>query len=177
MVITTSRLLLRPFQEMDAPAFYDYARDPRVGRDAGWHPHKSLEDTRRIIREVMAGPHIFAVVEREGGCLVGSAGFTGQSRGQCPGPSDEIGYSFRPDRWGRGYATETVRALLIHGFQDMGLNAVWATHYDGNNASRRVIEKNGFSHLFAQWLTDDLGEHLVHFYLLLREDWQGGGVW
>ena len=116
MVMTTPRLRLRPFTAADAPAFYDYARDPRVGIAAGWRPHRSVEETRRIILEVMTGDHIFAVEERDSGLLVGSAGFTGRNRGQCPGPSDEIGYSFRPDRWGRGYATEAVRALLGHGF-------------------------------------------------------------
>ena len=175
MVMTTPRLRLRPFTAADAPAFYDYARDPRVGIAAGWRPHRSVEETRRIILEVMTGDHIFAVEERDSGLLVGSAGFTGRRRGQCPGPSDEIGYSFHPDRWGRGYATEAVRALLGHGFRDMGLSAVWATHYEGNDASRRVLEKCGFTRLFAQTLTDDLGEHVVQFCLLTREDWQGGG--
>ena len=174
MVLTTRRLVLRPFTAADAPAFYDYARDPRVGIAAGWRPHKSLEETRQIIREVMSGPHIFAVEERDSGLLVGSAGFTGQRRGQCQGPSDEIGYSFRPDRWGRGYATEAVGALLVYGFERMALQEVWATRYEGNEGSRRVLEKSGFTHVFSQWLSDDLGEHLVHFYVLTREVWQGG---
>ena len=50
----------------------------------------------------------------------------------------------------------------------MDLSAIWCTHYDGNDRSRRVIEKCGFQRVFSETLEDDLGTHLTHFYLLLR---------
>ena len=169
MVLQTPRLVLKPFQESDAPALYDYARDPRVGPAAGWRPHRSLEESREAIRKALSAHQTFAVWEREGDCLVGSAGFTGLI-GQ-EGGAREIGYSLRPDRWGRGYATEAVGALTAYSFRPLGLPALWASHYDGNQSSRRVLEKNGFTWLFAQDLRDDLGDHLVHFYQLTREEW------
>ena len=49
-ILTTPRLLLRPFEEGDAAELYDYARDPRVGPIAGWPPHTSVENSREIIR-------------------------------------------------------------------------------------------------------------------------------
>ena len=50
----------------------------------------------------------------------------------------------------------------------MGLSAIWGTCYDGNDRSRRVMEKCGFQKMFSEMLEDDLGTHLTHFYLLLR---------
>jgi len=167
--LETPRLLLRPFTEADAPAFYDYARDPRVGLAAGWRPHRGLEETRRIIRNRMSAPNVFAVCERESGILVGSVGLLGRARGQGEGSVDDIGYSFRPDRWGRGYATEAVERLLRHGFEELGLRQVWATCYEDNAASRRVLEKCGFRYLYTQQLLDELGEHKVCFYVTARE--------
>ena len=167
MKLQTPRLDLRPFREEDAPALYDYARDPRVGPAAGWRPHESLEESRQAIRRTLTGPRVFALWERATGQLIGSAGFTGLPGGD----SREIGYSLRPDRWGRGYATEAVGALAAYGFGILGLSALWASHYDGNRASRRVLEKNGFTWLFAQELQDGQGDHLVHFYKLTREEW------
>lgn len=167
MELQTPRLVLRPFREEDAPALYDYARDPRVGPAAGWRPHRSLEESRQIIQKALTGLQVFALWERAANQLIGSAGFTGLPGGN----AREIGYSLRPDRWGRGYATEAVEALVDYGFASLGLSALWASHYNGNQRSRRVLEKNGFTWLFAQTLQDGLGERIVHFYKLTREEW------
>ena len=51
-ILTTPRLLLRPFRERDAAELYDYAQDPRVGPIAGWPPHTSVENSLEIIRQV-----------------------------------------------------------------------------------------------------------------------------
>ena len=141
-----------------------------MGLSAGWRPHRSVGETREIIRDRMSGPWVFAILERESGQLIGSCGFTG--RGRCL-VSDTIGYSLRADRWGRGYATEAVRALLGLGFTEVGLQEIWASYYDGNAASRRVLEKAGFTYLYAEPLQDELGPHLVHFCRIDREQWQG----
>ena len=53
-VLETPRLLLRPFRDEDAEDVYHYARDPRVGPIAGWPPHKSLEESREVIRSVFS---------------------------------------------------------------------------------------------------------------------------
>ena len=53
--LETNRLTLRPWTEADAPALFRWARDPEVGPRAGWDPHASIEESARIIREVLAG--------------------------------------------------------------------------------------------------------------------------
>ena len=79
-ILTTPRLLLRPFEEGDAAELYDYARDPRVGPIAGWPPHTSVENSREIIRTVFSAHNVFAVADRESGRVIGSAGFVGEHR-------------------------------------------------------------------------------------------------
>ena len=49
MMLTTERLVLRPWQEEDAESLYSYACDGQVGPAAGWKPHESVEESRRII--------------------------------------------------------------------------------------------------------------------------------
>ena len=167
MTLTTDRTVLRPFREEDAAALYAFSRLHEVADAAGWPPHKSVEDSLRVIRTVFASPHIFAVTDRETGVLLGSAGFTGRTRGGF-GPDDEMGYSLDPRWWGRGIMTEVCRCLIHYGCEEMNLSAIWCTHYDGNDRSRRVMEKCGFQKVFSETLEDDLGAHLTHFYLLLR---------
>ena len=61
MVIHTERLTLRPWREADAASLFTYASDPDVGPAAGWPPHRSIEESREIIRTVFTAPHTFAI--------------------------------------------------------------------------------------------------------------------
>ena len=68
-----------------------------------------------------------------------------------------------------------ARELLRCGFQDRGLEAIWASHYAENPASGRVIGKCGFSFAWEETLLDHTGEHRTKFYVLLRQQWRGEG--
>lgn len=173
MVLETQRLLLRPFEETDAADLYAYARDPRVGPDAGWKPHESVEESRQIIRTVFAAPHVFAVVDKASGRVVGSAGFVGRHQTLLPGPDDEIGYALNPEFWGRGLIPEAVRELLRYGFEELGLAAIWCGHYDFNDRSRRVVEKCGFRWQFTgqTWDEPAAEERTELHYALTRKEW------
>lgn len=174
MELQTKRLLLRPFAEEDAEDLYEYARDPRVGPIAGWPPHTSAENSREIIRTVFSAPNTFAVVDRETGRAVGSAGFVGTHRDGVPKPDDEIGYALNPAFWGRGYIPEAVEELLRYGFEDLGLNTIWCSHYQGNQKSKRVIEKCGFHPKgSAVEPVPQLGEERTALlYALTRDQWR-----
>ena len=56
----------------------------------------------------------------------------------------EIGYWLGVPYWGRGYATEAVRALIDHAFDDLRHETLQAGARVSNPASRRVLEKCGF---------------------------------
>lgn len=61
-------------------------------------------------------------------------------------PAMAIGYWVRAAKQGRGYATEMTVALTRYAFNALGVRRVEIRHADGNEASRRVIEKAGFTH-------------------------------
>lgn len=172
MVLETKRTILRHFTEADAEDLYAYASDPRVGRAAGWRPHVSVKESRDIIRGFFSSPTEFAIVDKESGHVIGSAGFL-------PRPalgrdtSNEIGYSLSPAYWGRGIMPEVVRRLLRYGFTDLGLKEIWCAHGAGNTQSQRVIEKCGFRFAFSQRLsTDREADRPTCFYVLTREEWE-----
>ena len=88
--------------------------------------------------------HGFAVIERQGGEAIGSAGFTG--------PPDqegavEMAYAIDPPFRGRGYATEAAQALLEFAFTDMSVALVRAHTLPETNASTRILTKCGFKFL------------------------------
>ena len=56
----------------------------------------------------------------------------------------DLGYELDPAFWGRGYATEAVRALIDFGFGELNLHRIWAYCLDENQPSWRVLERLGF---------------------------------
>ena len=59
--LETERLLLRHWEASDAESLYDYARNPAVGPIAGWPPHKSVEESRDVIKNVLNGAEAYAL--------------------------------------------------------------------------------------------------------------------
>ena len=55
----------------------------------------------------------------------------------------EIGWGLRPDRWGRGYATEAARAMGGFAFDRLAIPALLAVAVPENTASCRVMERLG----------------------------------
>jgi [ribosomal protein S5]-alanine N-acetyltransferase len=144
-MITTERLVLRPYVADDIAAIHAVLYgDAEAMRLIGGAVH--IDETRRRIESYIAlheqtGTSFWAVVERATGAIVGEAGllpFDGK------GPEVELGYAFGVAYWGRGYATETGRALLAHAFAALGLDHVLAVTKPLNADSRHVLEKLGF---------------------------------
>ena len=53
MIIETERLILRKWTNEDAESLFEYAKNPNVGPMAGWPPHKSVEESREVIVNVL----------------------------------------------------------------------------------------------------------------------------
>ena len=135
--LQTPRLLLRPWAEQDVPAMYEYAKDPRVGPNAGWRPHKTPEDTRMAIRGYMTDTRCDAraVVLAEEGKVIGGIGLHKRSPRKPRWGRDEreVGYVLNPAYWGNGYIPEAVDAVVYHALFEMGVDVVWCGHYDFND--------------------------------------------
>ena len=58
--------------------------------------------------------------------------------------SAEIGYWLGEPFWGRGIATEAVRAITNYAFSTFNLCRIYAGVFEWNPASVRVLEKAGF---------------------------------
>jgi RimJ/RimL family protein N-acetyltransferase len=85
--------------------------------------------------------HGFAIIPREGGEVIGSAGFKG------PPDEDgmvEIAYGIVPDYQGRGFGTEAAMALLAIASRDGRVKLVRAHTFPVHNGSTRVLTKCGF---------------------------------
>ena len=55
----------------------------------------------------------------------------------------EIGYEVHPDYWGSGYASEAVKLLLKHCFENLNAHKVVAFCNSNNNKSANLLERVG----------------------------------
>lgn len=56
-----------------------------------------------------------------------------------------VGYVIAPHAWGQGFAREIASASVSHAFDVLGAAQVFASVLSTNAASRRVLEKVGFT--------------------------------
>jgi RimJ/RimL family protein N-acetyltransferase len=88
--------------------------------------------------------HGFAVVDRESRLVVGNVGFKGPPDGE---GMVEIAYGIVPDYEGRGYATEAASLLVRFASANSEVRLIRAHTLPTNNASTRVLRKNGFAYI------------------------------
>lgn len=146
--LQTERLLLRPFASSDAPDLVRLAGAREVAATTLRIPHPySDSDAQAFLSAVEqrakeGASMVFAIVDRETVALAGAMGLELDSHNN----RAELGYWVGAPYWGRGLATEAARALLRHGFEDLGLNRIYASHFAGNAASGKVLRKIGMHH-------------------------------
>lgn len=172
-IIETERLILRPWHESDAESLFKFASDPDIGPIAGWHPHRSVDESRDVIRTVFASPETYAVVLKQTGEPVGCCGImTADSihKAEINPNEAEIGYWIGKPYWGRGLIPEAVNALLSRCFNELRLDAVWCGYYEGNSKSKRVCEKCGFSyHHITRDIPSPLGDlRTEHLHVITK---------
>jgi RimJ/RimL family protein N-acetyltransferase len=144
MEIQGTTCLLRPLVLADAQALASHANDRDVWlnlRDRFPHPY-SLRDAEEYIAAVAARP-----VQTSFGIVVDgeAAGSVSLMLGHdVERTSAEIGYWLGRAFWGRGIATEAVRAATLYAFDQLGMHRVFAVPFGRNPASTRVLKKVGY---------------------------------
>lgn len=145
--IETERLRLRSWTDDDAAALHAIYGDAETMRfiGASGRPMPDLDATRRVLNALRRheddhGFTVWPVDELDGDPLVAVAGLAWV---EGRGPDVEAAYLVRRDRWGRGYATEALQAVLRTGHEALDLERIVALAYPENVASQRVMDKAG----------------------------------
>jgi len=144
--LETQRLLMRPFQDGDATAAFEWLGHRETMRYSPNGPDRSVARTGVRLRRYQdhQRQHGFSrwmVLDRESGCPIGDAGLM-----HLPGTGEiELGYRMTPAWWNRGLATEAGEAWLRHGRQALALPRIIAMAHAENGASQRVLQRLGFS--------------------------------
>ena len=174
-ILETSRFLLRPFDISDSKRVQELAGDIKVatytlniphpyedGMAEGWiSTHKEHLEQDKIVT--------YAVVIKETQELIGAISLILNLNHK----KAEIGYWFGVPYWNNGYCTEATTEIIKYGFEQLGLNKIYACAVAENTGSWRVMEKAGMDYEglrrqeVLKW-----GEFKdLKYYYILREDY------
>ena len=138
LVLETERLILRRFLAEDWPDLYEYLSREEV---VLFEPYGifTAEQCREEALDRAEKECFWAVCLKDTGKLIGNVYFQQQE------PKDfrtwELGYVFNPVYYGRGYATESCRRIITHGFEQLQAHRVVAMCNPQNTASWRLLER------------------------------------
>jgi RimJ/RimL family protein N-acetyltransferase len=148
IVIETNRLLLRTFTEDDAALIYELNLDPDVIRYTH-DPIKDLAHASEILEKVIISQyalynhgrwavHVKATLEFLGWCGLKYLAELNEI---------DLGFRFKKEGWGKGYATEAAYASIQYGFEKIGLQRIVARAEIDNIGSWKVLEKCGMTYI------------------------------
>jgi ribosomal-protein-alanine N-acetyltransferase len=145
--LEAERLTLRRQKVSDAAIY----RQLWTERDVRVPPHRQIDPEGRPTEEDIAEkirdesqasrPGLLAVERKVTRDVIGYCGFVFNGKGLRDEP--ELAFELLRAVHNQGYATEASRAVILWAGES-GYRRLWATVWDWNVASRRVLEKLGF---------------------------------
>jgi ribosomal-protein-alanine N-acetyltransferase len=161
VILESPRLLLRKFTIDDAALVLDLNIDPEVTRYTH-DPVRDLEHAKQILLDSILPQYRlynhgrWAVFLRDGLGFIGWCGLKYRME------LDEVdlGYRFKKEFWGQGYATEAALACIQYGFEHLSLQRIVGRAVPTNKGSIKVLEKCGMKYIG----TDLVDGHMAHTY-------------
>ncbi|MCB0795886.1 MAG: GNAT family N-acetyltransferase [Flavobacteriales bacterium] len=137
---------LRPWTLDDLPSLVKYANDPTVAdhlTDAFPHPYTEADGKRFLELFMGKDPQLVLAIDVNGEAS-GAVGIHPQS--DVYRRNAELGYWIAAHLRGKGIMTEAVKQATERGFRVLpDIDRIFARPFGSNLASRRVLEKAGFT--------------------------------
>ena len=149
-IINTDRLGLRRWLDSDLKPFSYLNRDPEVMK---YYPKtlsdlETLEMVRRIKHHFEKNDFgLFAVESKGTGEFIGYTGFLIPTFQSFFTPCVEIGWKFKKECWGRGFATEAANACLNYGFETLKFEKIVSFTSALNINSEKVMKRIGMKYV------------------------------
>lgn len=173
--LETERLILRQFTEEDVDNLFQLNSDPEVTRltpDTGQLPNRTEIQTKTLPQylayyKLYDGYGCWAAVEKSTQAFIGwfylrPAIHADYYNSAIADRDDiELGYRLLQTAWGKGYATEGAKALILKGFSELGMYRVFTVALAVNTASIRVMEKIGLKRE-KRFLDDSKNDLVIH---------------
>ncbi|WP_144510753.1 GNAT family N-acetyltransferase [Bacillus sp. FJAT-22090] len=146
--IETDRYLLRAIEMSDAEEIFHYFSKDEVTKYYDLDTFVEVNEAIRLIenwqtRFVNNEGIRWGIATKEDNKLIGSCGFHNWEKEHFKA---EVGFEVTPAYWQKGVMTEVLQEVLRYGFHQMGLYRIEALYDPANEASKRTLEKSGFTY-------------------------------
>ncbi len=170
--LETPRLRVRPYTEADIAGLVPLIGAREVAATTLRIPHPYTEDDARefLVMAQEPGKIWLAIALRADGRQIGGVGLRVDDQHS----NAELGYWLGVPYWGQGYATEAARAMMRYGFEQLSLHRIFASHFEGNTASGRILQKLGMQHEGCQRRHIRKWDRFLdsELYGILRDEWE-----
>jgi RimJ/RimL family protein N-acetyltransferase len=135
------KVFLRPLVLSDVPIYASWGLDRRFCEHAGWTVDLPVAAHQAHWQKLIARSRLLRLAAVAGTEVVGYADLAGDAQNR-----RELGYAVGPSsRWGQGLGGTVARLAIDHGFEDLGLQEIWAEALDANHASVRILTSLGMT--------------------------------
>ncbi|KLV03611.1 acetyltransferase [Photobacterium aquae] len=150
-LLTTPRLILRPFQLADATKVQELAGKIEIANGTINIPHPYPNGAAgQWIGRLLAGWNsgqsaIYAITLKSNEQLIGCVGLH-----NIESQSAQIGYWIGLPFWGNGYCTEAATRIAEFGFNKLNLDLIYGQHFSREPHPGKVLEKIGMNHVMTK---------------------------
>ena len=170
--IYTKRLYLRKMKMADAHSLFKIWSDPEVTKFMNIINFTHEEQAKKMIElfdqftEECKAIRL-TIIEKESNEIIGSCGFNSFD---LKSATTEIGYDLAKPYWGKGYAPESILALIDYAFTTLDINRIEAKVAPGNINSIKVLEKLNFTFegTFQEYEESKESSYDINVYSLLK---------
>ncbi|WP_333853087.1 GNAT family N-acetyltransferase [Epilithonimonas sp.] len=142
-ILKTERLLLRELNPDDAENFYKLNLNPNVIKYTGNSAFKDIDEAKEFLENYqdykINGFGRWAVIEKSNNEFLGWCGLKYDKILD----ETDIGFRFFEEHWNKGFATESAKACIDFGFENLNLKSIVGRAMKENIASIKVLEKIG----------------------------------
>ena len=147
--INTERLFLREIKESDSEGILFLRSDRTVNKFIERPEHRKTKDLADAVKLIKELNEYFETNKSVGWGItlknipkmIGTIGLRNFSHNN---KTAEVGYDLDPQYHGKGIMSETLKAIIDFGFNNLSLNKIEAFTHNENANSVKLLVKNGF---------------------------------
>ncbi len=171
--LKTERLILRPVGQNDAMSIFRYRSDAETNKYQGWIP-KTIDDLNSFLKRISPKINMvdtwfqFVIIHGDSSYIIGDLGIHFLDDEQA-----EIGCTLEKSQQGKGYASESIKAVINYLFVELNKHRIVGSIDPRNTKSIAMLERLGFrreAHFKESLLINGAWQDDV-VYAMLKKEW------
>lgn len=173
-LLSSNRILLRPFQEADKADVSVFMMDEESMNLIGLRPTKNRQDAESLLHHFMESLSVLAIYSKELERVIGFVALPLLSQAKYVASEEkgrEVSYLICRDSWGKGLMKEALNLLISHLFSSEKFSFLAASVGKENKRSEKVLLSCRFQYDGNVFVKDSYGNlTLCSYYLLAKKN-------